>query len=207
MTITDEDREQFRVTTADFHAQPEPDNCLPTAVKNVLGDLADRKDEPELEYSVSDIANQLDYQRGAAATSSRVASRIDPLIEDAGYEVKTMVGVDIDQLQTVIESEDRSLPICELHSEYFDDVDQGYSPEPGRDEYGRFNHVVIPMATNDESILFYDPFVHFFAAIDDSTGVAMERSMTEFYEWWSRPEKRWTLWVEPMSQQTLSAST
>jgi hypothetical protein len=61
VTITSDDRERYQTAVGDFHTQPEPDNCLPTALKNILDELADRKDEPNLRYSVSDLGEALDY--------------------------------------------------------------------------------------------------------------------------------------------------
>ncbi|MFC6720702.1 hypothetical protein [Halobacteriaceae bacterium SHR40] len=134
MTITNEDRKRCQTTVTDFHTQHEPDSCFPTALKNVLDDLADRRDESALRHSVSDLGDALDYVENRASASDRLAARIDPLIEGAGYEVNHMTGVGYEQLQTIIESDDRSLPICEFHEQYFEDISQHtneYTPEPG----------------------------------------------------------------------------
>lgn len=210
MTITDDDRGRYQTAVSDFHTQPEPDSCLPTAIKNILDDLADRQDEPDLRYSISDIGEALDYVENRASASDRIAHRIDPLLEDAGYEINVMVGVDYDQLQTIIDSNDRSLPICELHHQYFEDVDPGedtYTPEPGIDGFGRYPHVVVPFKINDDDVLYFDPYIQFYHNLSDlDESGALVEPITAFNEWWTRPEKRWTLWVEPMKQQTLSAS-
>lgn len=211
VTITDNDLDQFQTTVSDFHTQPEPDSCLPTAVKNILDDLADRKDEPELRYNISGIADELDYVKNRASASDQIANRLDPLLRDAGYEVNMMIGSDFEQLQQIIESDHRSFPVCELHKSYFEDIekddDVGYTPEPGMDGYGNWPHVVIPFKVNDDEVLYFDPFIQFFHNLDtiDESG-AMKRPIRAFNEWWSRPEKRWTLWVEPTKQQTLTAS-
>lgn len=107
MTITSEDRERYQSTVTEFHTQPEPDSCFPTALKNIFDDLANRKDEPDLRHSISDIGDALDYIENRASASDRLAFRLDPLLKDAGYEVKAMMGVEYDQLQTIIDSEDR----------------------------------------------------------------------------------------------------
>lgn len=210
MTITNDDREHFQATVSDFHAQPEPDSCLPTAIKNVLHSLADKNGDPSLKYSISEIGEALNYTKHRASASDQIASRLDPLLEDAGYEVNVMIGSDFGQLQKIIDSEKRSLPICELHESYFEAVESnnsGYNPEPGRDGYGNWQHVVIPFKVNDENVLYFDPFLQFFHNLDDlDESGAMVQPITAFNEWWSRPEKRWTLWIEPVKQQTLSAS-
>ena len=210
MTITSGDLERFQTTAGDFHTQPEPDSCLPTAIKNLLDELADRKNESSLRYSISNIADALDYIETRASTSDHLAARLDPFLEDAGYEVNAMMGVGYDQLQKIIDSEDRSLPACELHEQYFEDIGQytdGYIPEPGLDGYGRWRHVVIPFKFNDDTVLYFDPYIQFFHNLEtlDDSG-AMNVPINAFNEWWSRPEKRWALWVEPMEQRKLGSS-
>ena len=210
MTITNEDRERYQTTVTDFHTQHEPDSCFPTALKNILNEIADRKDEPDLRHSLSDLGDALDYVENRASASDRLAARIDPLIEDAGYEVNHMTGVGYDQLQSIIESDNRSLPVCEFHEQYFEDIGQHtdeYTPEPGLDGFGRWKHVIVPFKINTDTVLYFDPYIQFFHDIDtlDESG-AMNVPINSFNEWWSRPEKRWALWVEPMKQQTLTSA-
>ncbi len=210
MTITNADRERFQSTVTEFHAQPEPDQCFPSVIKNILDELADRQDNSSLRYSVSDIGDALDYVQNRAAASDRLASRLDPLLEDAGFEINVMTGVGYDQLQSIIESEDRSLPVCELHEQYFEDIGQytdAYTPEPGMDGFGRWPHVVIPFKFNDNTVLYFDPYIHFFHDLNtlDDSG-AIDVPFQPFNEWWARPNKRWALWVEPMEQQTLAGA-
>lgn len=210
MTITRDDRSRYESTVSEFHTQHEPDSCFPTALKNIFDELAERQGVPSLRHSISDVADALDYVDDRAARSDRLASRLDPLLAEGGYEVKAMTGVSYSELQTIIESDDRSLPVCELHQQYFEDIGRftdAYTPEPGIDGYGGWQHVVIPFKFNDESVLYFDPYIHFFHNLDtiDESG-AMEVPYGPFNEWWSRPEKRWALWVEPAEQQTLSAN-
>lgn len=210
MTVTNEDWERYHSTVTEFHTQPEPDSCFPTALKNVFDELADRKGELGLRHSVSDIADALDYIKNRASASDRLASRLDPLLEEAGYEVNAMTGAGYDQLETIIDSENRSLPVCEFHEQYFEDIGQhtdGYTPEPGMDGFGRWRHVVIPFKFNDDTVLYFDPYIQFFHNLNTiSESGAMNVPIQAFNEWWTRPEKRWALWVEPMEQQTLAAA-
>lgn len=210
MTVTSEDRERYQSTVTEFQTQHKPDSCFPTALKNIFDELADRKDEPNLSHSINEIADALDYIENRASASDRLAFRLDPLLEEGGYEIKVMTGVDYDQLQTIIDSEDRSLPVCEFHSQYFEDIGQhtdGYTPEPGMDGFGRWQHVVIPFKFNDDTVLYFDPFIQFYHDLDtlEESG-AMEVPIRAFNEWWSRPEKRWALWIEPMEQRTLESA-
>lgn len=204
VTISNDQREDFQSRVTDFNAQPEPDNCLPTAVKNICDDLARRKEVSGLEHSLSEFNDALEYQAGRASVSDRVAARIDPLIEQSGHEVM-IASPSPDQLQNIAESESTSLPVCEVDAEYFEYVEHGYEPEQGIDRYGRFHHVIIPVAFNDSTILYYDPYINFFADLGD--GLEMELPYETFYELWNRPEKRWTLWIREQVQKTLTAST
>ena len=204
MTITDEDREHFQAEVTDWHAQPTPDDCLPTAMKNILDDLAEREGVTELNHSLSDINDQLEYAERAATPTQGLTRRVDNLIQGSGYEASLMTATDFDQLRTIIDSSGRSFPICDLDPSYFEAVDHGYNPEAGRDGYGGFSHVVVPFALNEESILFYDPYIHFFNDSGSGEFSGMEYSTNNFYEWWSRPPKRWTFWIEQSKQQTLT---
>ncbi|MDZ7731609.1 MAG: hypothetical protein U5K37_12905 [Natrialbaceae archaeon] len=172
MTITSQDRAFFSETAAEFHTQYELDHCLPTAVKNVLNELADRIDEPKLQTNMSDLNDHLDYREGAAAASDRLGARLDPLLEEHGYETRTMTGTSIEELAGIIDDQSASLPCCDLDPEYFATVDRGYAVESGVDRYGRWPHTVIPFAVNDSSVLYFDPFLEFFA--DDSESLEME---------------------------------
>lgn len=209
MTITQEDRELYDTTVSDFYTQHEPDSCFPTALKNISDELADRKNEPDLRHSLSEISEVLDYMENRASASDRLASRLDPLLQKAGFEINVMTGVDYDQLQTIIDSEDRSFPVCELHEQYFEDIGQHtevYTPEPGIDGFGRWPHVVIPFKFNSDNVLYFDPYIQFFHDLEDlEESGALDVPIQTFNEWWSKPEKRWALWAEPMKQQTLNA--
>lgn len=204
MTITEEDWETFNRLTTGFSTQHEQDSCFPTCVKNILDELADRTGSDGLRHSISDIADQFEYQHGRASKTDRIPSRLDPLIESAGYETRVFSGLDFNRLEALIQNEEWSLPICELHSRYFDDIrelNNGYTPEGGRDQYGRYLHTVIPFKHNSTNILFFDPFLDWFSMDDDAQGFEVQTSL--FYEWWSRPEKRWTMWIEPTDQASL----
>lgn len=74
------------------------------------------------------------------------------------------------------------------------------------DGFGSWKHVIIPFKFNDNSVLYFDPYIQFYNDLDalDESG-ALQVPIQAFNEWWSRPEKRWALWAEPMEQQTLTS--
>ena len=113
VTITDANREMFQSTVVDFRPQIQEDMCLPTALKNVLDELADRHDGrvPLSQLELNDIC---DYREGSAATARNVPARLNPEIEDYGIEVKVAIGLTFDDLGAIITDNERSLPIVEL---------------------------------------------------------------------------------------------
>lgn len=203
MTITQSDRETFQTAVEDFRPQIQEDNCLPTALKNVLDHHADRHGL-DLNLSLSDINEHCDYREGMGATARGVPAQLNPEIEDHGLEVRVSIGTSLDDLDAIIEDGDRSLPIVELDDAYFDSID-GYNPRPGIDGY-QWTHVVIPFKVNTDKVLFYDPYEKIFARSGRIDIPPTERSQTEFYEWWSTPDTRWTMWIEQRDQQTLTSS-
>lgn len=208
MTITDNDREQYQSIASNFHIQHEPDSCFPTAIKNVLDELAVRKDNQDFSSSISEISDALEYKKGLASRSDRLSRRIDPLIEETNWEVCYMSGMDYKQLETVISSDDYSFPICELHEQYFEDIGQHtdqYVAEKGIDGWGRWKHTVIPFDLNESRIVYYDTYAAFFNNTEkvDNAGI-IEVPIEVFNEWWARPVKRWAMWFEPSVQTRIS---
>lgn len=206
MTIKEDDRKRYQTIVSDFQPQHEPDSCFPTSIKNVLDELADRKENPDFRHSIGDISDAIGYERGRASPSNFLSDRIDPLIEDTNWEVCYMSGLDYDQLETIIASDDYSLPICELHQRYFKDISQytnKYVPELGIDGTGKWKHTVIPFKINDAEVLYFDPYILFFNGQDSKDKKGIEVPANVFNEWWERPVKRWAMWFEPKPQHTL----
>jgi signal transduction histidine kinase len=125
VTITDADRETFQTTVEEFRPQITEDMCLPTALKNVLDEFAERHgfDSP---LSLSDLNDICDYRDGGASTSRNVPAKLDPEIEEYGIETRIMFNTTFEDLEAIIDDNDRSLPIVELDAAYFDSV-EGHS--------------------------------------------------------------------------------
>lgn len=203
MTITDTDRETFQETVTDFRPQITADMCLPTALKNILDELANRHNF-NMTLSTSDLNDICDYREGFAATSRNIPARLNPEIKKYNIEVKVAGGTSFQDLEAIIRADERSLPIVELDSAYFDSVD-GYNPRGGSDGY-QWNHTVIPFAVNDETVLFYDPYEQIFQRSSNIDAPPTERSKTQFYEWWTAAASRWTMWIQLRDQQILTNS-
>lgn len=201
MTITDVDREVFQTTVEEFRPQITEDMCLPTALKNILDEFAGRhgSDGP---LSLSDLNDICDYREGSASTAQGVPAKLNPEIEEYGIETRISIGTSFNDLQAIIDDNDRSLPIVELDAAYFDSVDD-YDPRGGIDGY-QWNHVIIPFTVNDETVLFYDPFEEIFQRSSRIDSPPTERSKTQFYEWWTAASSRWTMWLQRRDQQVLT---
>ena len=203
MTITEADRETFQSKVDDFQPQVHPDQCLPTALKNVLDEMAERHGGKQ-PLSLSDLDDLCEYERGLASVARNIHARLNPEIEDMGVEVKTARGVNIEDLDAIINDDSRSLPVVELHQNYFDSI-ENYDPRSGSNGYQWF-HVVIPFAVNDETILFYDPFCQILLRSSRIDTPPTERPQRQFFEWWTTSSGRWTLWIERKDQQILTSS-
>lgn len=97
MTITDVDREAFHTTVEEFKPQITEDMCLPTALKNVLDEFAERHgaDSP---LSLSDLNDICDYREGSASTAYGVPTKLDPEIEEYGIKTCINMGISFDDL-------------------------------------------------------------------------------------------------------------
>jgi len=176
--------------------------CLPTALKNILDEFADRHDA-ESPLSQSELNDICDYREGNGATSYGVPDRLDPEIEEDGIETRITINTSLNDLQAIIDDRERSLPLVELDAAYFESVD-GYDARAGGDGF-QWNHIVIPFTVNEETVLFYDPFEQIFQRSSYIDTPPTERSKTEFYEWWSAASSRWTMWLQRKDQQVLTS--
>lgn len=202
MTITDSDREEYQSTIAEFHSQHKPDDCLPTALKNILNELADRHDEPGLSYSLQKLHQICNYKDEMAATPEYVPDRLGDRLEDDGYMVKSAINVELSELAGLIESEESSYPIAEVDPDYFDTID-GWDPRPGVD--GRnWPHTLVMFKVNESQVLFFDPFDEMMLRSSNVDTPKTSLPKAQFYDLWSgRSLSRWTMWVEERPQTTL----
>jgi len=200
MTIHESDQQEYQATVSEFLPQIEPMDCLPTALKNIVDDLVERHDISGVNLSKSDLNELCDFREGLGASVDRVPERLSPEIK--GYEVISDTFIEIDELDRIIESEHCSYPLVDVSQEYFKSV-ENYNVQPGADGI-TFTHVLIPYKVNEESILFYDPLENYYTRSSSIDTPPSQRSITEFYEWWSNTGMpRWTLWIERKEQQVL----
>lgn len=203
MTVTSEDRADYESVTASFRPQPTPDMCFTACLKNILDEIFNRHDVDGHEISLNRLNDIFDYREWNASSTENIPAKLDPVISDIGFNAKVASGLEIEDLQTIISDPNRSYPLVELDKAYFDSIED-WDPRPGGDGY-EWTHVVIPHTVNDEDILFYDPFGDIMLRSGNVESPPTERSQTQFYEWWSAPETRWTMWIQQKGQRTLSS--
>jgi hypothetical protein len=119
VTITEADWDQYESVAGSFQSQHRPDTCLPTALKNVLGELAERHDSPELEYSLDELGEICDYRDRMGSSTEEVPERLGAELEPDGYTVKTLMSCELSELDHIIQSGERFLSCCQLTPELF----------------------------------------------------------------------------------------
>ncbi|QCW04366.1 hypothetical protein [Natrinema pallidum] len=202
MTITEGDYEQYQETVDGFHSQQVPDSCLPTALKNILDEFAERAGESGLEFSLRQLNNICDYNKGMASTAEFVPERLEDKVGDNGYTAKVAINLDMSELSSIIDGDSSSYPIVELDPSYFDTIDE-WDPRPGVD--GRnWPHIIVPFKVNTDSVLYHDPFDEMMVRSSYVDNPKCEISIAEFYDLWSgQAQSRWTMWVQEKPQTTL----
>lgn len=203
MTISPEDRERYEAIVSKFTPQPRPDMCFTAALKNVLDELGSRHGVNGISVSIQELNEIFDYRDQFASSTRDIPARLDPVLRDYGYDSRVVSGIGIEDLQAVILDDDRSYPIVDVHESYFETV-VDYDPRPGGDGF-QWSHVIVPFTVNHKEILFYDPYEEIFQRSTRVNAPPVEMSQSQFFELWSAPETRWTMWVQREGQRTLTS--
>ena len=199
MTISPSLEEDFQSEISNFHAQHFEDQCYPAAVKNIVDRLSERKEVPEMSMSLSDVNDVCGYKRGLGCEEDLIKDRLTSETTDYGFEAveKTAPEMDYEELKSVINDSDTSLPLVELDPAYFSElpnVVDSYDAQPSPDE--SLSHVVIPYKVNTEKVLYYDPYETYHEKQPGVDDAPYKWPKTDFYELWSGDhEERWTLWL------------
>jgi hypothetical protein len=202
VTITEADWDQYEAVTGSFQSQHRPDTCLPTALKNVLDELAERHDSPELEYGLDELSEICDYRDRMGSSTEEVPERLGAELELDGYTVKTLMNCELSELGHIIQSGESSYPIANLPPGYFDTID-GWDIRAGTDG-AHFNHKLVIFNINDRTVLFHDPFEAMMMRSSRVTEPHRELSKAEFYDLWCEgAHPRWLMWIERRPQTTL----
>lgn len=202
MTITESDLETYQSAVSDFQPQITADSCYPTAIKNILDDLAERTGHDALSISQSNINDLCNYREGMYTEEAIIPDALTREISEYGFQAVEASGaeMDYDRVQQIIDNDDTSLPIVELAPRYFEEV-ENYRVQ-GEPEA---SHTVIVFKVNDNQVLYYDPYENFFERSSRIDEAPYKWPKTDFYELWSGDwEERWTFWIEKKDQSLLS---
>lgn len=206
VTIEKVDVNRFKSTSdAYFKPQPTPDYCLPIGIRNILEELADRHDAPNLAIPRREIEDITNYTPGFASSSEQVPAVLGAELEDIGYTVKQQQNTQLAELDEIIQRGTASYPLVELDPKYFDYI-ENWSPQSSRRGYS-FPHVIVPFKINSDDLLYYDPFDQMMVQSGRVDESKVKISKNNFFDLWNEgPNPRWTMWVEQLEQQTLQAA-
>lgn len=201
MTITEADEEGYQSAVSDFIPQIQADACYPTAIKNILDALAERKEIDGLTMSLSEIGDLCHYREGLYTEEDIIPEALTREISGFGYQAVEAQAPQMDwaELESIINADGTSRPIVELDPKYFEAV-ANYTVQ-GKIEP---SHTVIVFKVNDDSVLYYDPYEKFFERSSRIDEAPYTLDRTKFYELWSGDyDPRWTFWIERSERSLL----
>lgn len=203
MTITEKDIRYYESTTESFKHQPGLQDCLPVAVKNILSELANRHEKPQIEYSESDIKEMSDFDPELGTSGRTLIPSLSAELEDYGYVIKDQRNSTPQDIENVIKSQSSSFPAVSLKPEYFDKIKE-WDPRGSRRGKNRY-HTVVLFKLNSDEALFFDPYgqIQLRSGIRNQPKRRLERRT--FLDLWNTQESwpRWTLWIDRLQETTL----
>lgn len=194
---------------AQFSEFRRPDSELDSlrqAVENMLA--AYREQESRFDYDPDDdeLKTLCDHRTRFDGNFDQLETRLNNKLDDIPYTAAVDTRLSLEDIDDILTSDAASLPLTELHTDYYHEVADEYDVQPG--EYGAMETpIVIPVMVEADMIIYWDPLYDFFASESDgSTELTM--SDTVFFELWSRGEQtRWTIWIDRTAQDTLTRFT
>lgn len=201
MTITQSDRRTYQSKVSEFERQEAVNTCLSRSIQNILGELSDRHDRPEITIDHDVILDVCDYLPKWGCSVEFLPESLNGELNQHGYSAYIETHLEVNELESIIENDQMSFPIVELSPAYLHHAD-GYEVQDGM--YGQAQpHTVVAFTVNDELIQFFDPYEDFYSPPDSGGAPPSQITQSQFYQWWSgREEKRWTMWIEEEPQQT-----
>lgn len=181
-------------------------DSLQQALENML--VAYREQESRFDYDPDgdELKTLCDHRMRFDGNFDQLEARLNTKLDDTPYTAAVDTRLSIKELDDLLASDTTSLPLTELHPDYYDEVRDEYDVQPG--EYGVVETpMVIPVMVEEDMVIYWDPLYDFFEADDDgSTELTM--SDTVFFELWSLGERtRWTIWIDRTAQDTLARFT
>jgi hypothetical protein len=170
-----------------------------------LDDLARRHGAPEISLEHSRIKQICDYRPGVGAVSEPLPEALDTQIETRGYRCRVETEIGESKLDSIAESDEKSLPVVELSESYLHHVEE-YDVQAGM--YGEaMPHTVVVFTVNHEEVQFFDPYEDFYTTPENGGAPPSRLRKSQFFQWWTEAEPQWTMWIEREPQRTLDQAT
>jgi hypothetical protein len=204
MTITDEDIVGYEDTTEHFKHQPGLQDCLPVAVKNILSELAEQHEKPQIEHSESEIKEMSDFDPEMGTSGRSLVPNLSAELEPFGYTVKDQTNGTPEDLNSVITSSSSSMPVVSLKPAYFDEI-ANWDPRGSRRGRNR-PHAIVLFKMNSEEVLFFDPYGEMQLRSGNRTQPKRRLKYRKFLDLWNTQKSwpRWALWIDRLQETTLA---
>lgn len=193
-------------------------DCLLLAVKNLLSDYREyhpdfpihpgadaEEEEDQEEVARRELKNLCGHRSRFGGNFSQLEARLNGRLEETSFEATAKTQMDLDDLDNILSTQTASLPLVEVHPEYFTQVD-AYDVQAG--QFGaNETPILLPIQVEEDFIIYWDPIADYYEK-DKNCPVEMALSETTFLRLWSRAERaRWTLWIDGQEQKTLAGFT
>lgn len=171
------------------------------AVESILGEYYHREPGFPLNPEAEDVPQLCGYRSEYGGNFSELEDRIGNKLVDTAYSPHSDYTVTMEELSEIVNETNYSLPLVELHPDYFDTAE--YMVQPGQFMENEIPFVV-PVGVEEDQVLYWDPLADFYFGEEEDT---RERTLsdTTFLNLWSDASKmNWTFWIARGEQSTLS---
>ncbi len=188
-----------------FKFQSQGDDCWAVCIHDILTELSERLERPELRQSESRLNRAMGYGRSMGALSirlDRVKPNINRLLSPFGYKVEERTDTTLPGLEQSISDENLSYPVASLSHLYLKEKKSSVrlkfegEPPPGID------HTVIVLKADSANVLFFDPLERFSRGGRGNDGL-IAMSAPTFLAYWSQEavERQWIMYITPLPRR------
>lgn len=171
------------------------------SVENILRHYYHQEPRFPVNPEDEDLVRLCGYRSEYGGNFAQLQDRLNNKLVDTAYTAHSDYAIDIEELSEIINEDNFSLPLVELHPDYFEEVD--YIVQPGHLQKNE-TPILIPIAIDDGQVMYWDPLADFyFGGVDDTRERPL--SDTTFITLWSEATKmNWTFWLSRGQQTTLT---
>ena len=191
---------------SDFRSPESALDNLLLAVRNMLAQYRKTETRFDLDPDEKQLKNMCGHRLEFGSNYSQLHSRFNSQLRDTPYEAQVDSRLKTDDLEEILTTDTASLPIVEVHPDYYSTVEDEYSVQAGQFQE-RTNPILLPVGIEEDFIIYWDPFYDYFNdAQNESTEMTLRETL--FFEYWSRTDRtRWSVWIDRGDQDTLSQFT